>query len=664
MAEIPAMTSVGILAHVDAGKTTLSEQMLYQSGALRKAGRVDRQEAFMDYSDIERQRGITVFADQAAFTVGDRRFTLLDTPGHVDFSGEMERCLSVLDCAVLVVSSVEGIQGHTRTLWRLLREQQVPTMLFLNKIDRTGARPKEIVQEFCKELTAPCVDFTGGLHQDGTMEESLAEAAANFDDTLLETYLEKGYIPELWLANVQKLFSSRKLVPVFTGAALSGEGVDSLLCGLSLLTQLPQGKADEPFQAKAYKVRHDNGGRIVFLRVQSGELHPKDLLRVPGEEQTEEKCNELRIYQGGRYTLAPKVGPGEFCAVTGVKNLNPGDTAGEGAKRGGAFSLQPMLSARVLFDSAVPAKTVLACFRELEDEEPLLHVRWNEPLQELEVQVMGKVQLEVLTQLVQERYHLAVTFGKCSILYRETIAAPVVGCGHFEPLRHYAEVHLLLQPGAPGSGITFSSRCPQDVLAGNWQNLIGTHVLEKEHRGVLTGAPLTDVRVILLSGRAHLKHTEGGDFREATYRAIRQGLMQAQSVLLEPWYAFTAEVDFALSGRVISDIQRMHGTCEPPEETNGHALLRGFAPVSELMSYPAELTAFTKGQGSISLSFCGYEPCHNAQQVVEQAAYEPERDVENTPDSVFCSHGAGYPVKWREASAHMHLPVESATSQH
>lgn len=662
--EIPAMTSVGILAHVDAGKTTLSEQMLYQSGALRKAGRVDRQEAFMDYSDIERQRGITVFADQAAFTVGDRRFTLLDTPGHVDFSGEMERCLSVLDCAVLVVSSVEGIQGHTRTLWRLLREQQVPTMLFLNKIDRAGARPQEIIQEFCKQLSAPCVDFTHGLHQDGTMEESLAEAAANFDDTLLETYLEKGYIPELWLANVQKLFSSRKLVPVFTGAALSGEGVDTLLCALSLLTQPPQGKADEPFQAKAYKVRHDNGGRIVFLRVQSGELHPKDLLSVPGEEQTEEKCNELRIYQGSRYTLAPKVGPGEFCAVTGVQNLHPGDTAGEGAKRGGAFSLQPMLSARVLFDSAVPAKTVLACFRELEDEEPLLHVQWNEPLQELEVQVMGKVQLEVLTQLVQERYHLVVTFGKCSILYRETIAAPTVGCGHFEPLRHYAEVHLLLQPGIPGSGITFSSRCPQDVLAGNWQNLIGTHVLEKEHRGVLTGAPLTDVRVILLSGRAHLKHTEGGDFREATYRAIRQGLMQAQSVLLEPWYAFTAEVDFALSGRVISDIQRMHGTCEPPEETNGHALLRGFAPVSELMSYPAELTAFTKGQGSISLSFCGYKPCHNAQQVVEQAAYEPERDVENTPDSVFCSHGAGYPVKWREASAHMHLPVESSASLH
>lgn len=659
MAEQAAMTCVGILAHVDAGKTTLAEQILYQSGALRQAGRVDRQDAFLDYTEIERRRGITVFADQASFSVGERQFTLIDTPGHVDFSGETERCLSVLDCAVLVVSSVEGIQAHTRTLWRLLQEHQIPTMLFLNKTDRAGARPQEILRAFQTQLAVPCVDFSNGFDSDGTMDDVLAQTVADLDDSLLETYFERGYILDAWLKKARLLFNRCQLVPVFTGAALSGKGVESLRNGLALLSQPLQGSVDAPFQAKVYKVRHDNGGRIVFMRIENGELHPKDRLWVPGREPSEEKCNELRIYQGNRFVLAPKVGPGELCAVTGVHGLHPGDTAGAGAVRVGTFMLQPMLSAWVLFDSKVSVKTVLNCFRELEDEEPLLHVRWNEPLQELEVQIMGKVQLEVLTQLVQERYGLFVRFGECSILYRETIAGPAVGCGHFEPLRHYAEVHLLLQPGEPGSGITFSSRCQQDTLAGNWQNLIGTHVLEKEHCGVLTGAPLTDVHVVLLSGRAHLKHTEGGDFREATYRAIRQGLMQAQSVLLEPWYTFIAEVDFALSGRVLSDIQRMHGTCEPPQVVNGLALLRGTAPVSELMSYPAELIAFTKGQGSISLAFSGYRPCHNAQQVVEQAAYAPERDVENTPDSVFCSHGAGYPVKWQEAGAHMHLPVES-----
>lgn len=662
MAEQTAMTSVGILAHVDAGKTTLSEQILYQTGALRQAGRVDRQNAFLDDTDIERRRGITVFAEQASFSIGERRFTLLDTPGHADFSGEAERCLSVLDCAVLVLSSVEGIQAHTRTLWRLLRERRIPTMLFFNKIDRPGARPQEVRQAFAKQFGVPCVDFSDGLQPDGAMLDVQVQAVAELDDILLETYLEKGYQPALWLERVRALFARGAVVPTFAGAALSGEGVAGLLNGLALLSAPPQGTADAPFQAKAYKVRHDSGGRVVFLRVQNGELHPKDLLQVPGENPDAEKCNELRVYQGNRFVLAPKAGPGAFCAVTGVQGLSPGDTAGVGAAHGEAYRLQPMLSARVLFAESVSAGQVLTCFRELEDEEPLLHVRWNEPLRELEVQVMGKVQLEVLAQLAQERYGLTVRFGACRILYRETIAAPVVGCGHFEPLRHYAEVHLQLCPGKPGSGITFESCCPQDVLAGNWQNLIGTHVLEKEHRGVLTGAPLTDVRVVLLSGRAHLKHTEGGDFREATYRAVRQGLMQAQSVLLEPWYAFAAEVDFAQSGRVLSDVQRMHGTCEPLQESGGRALLRGAAPVSEMMEYPAQLTAFTKGQGSMTLAFGGYQPCHNTQQVVRQAAYEPERDVENTPDSVFCSHGAGYPVKWQDAPGKMHLPVETAAA--
>ena len=659
MTEKPAMTAVGILAHVDAGKTTLAEQILCQSGALRQAGRVDSRNTLLDHAEIERTRGITVFADEASFVFRGRPFTLLDTPGHVDFSGEMERCLSVMDCAVLVVSSVEGVQSHTRTLWHLLRKRKIPVMLFLSKTDRVGAHPEELLREFRTQFGISCVDFTHRLHEDGSMTDTAAEDVAELEDTLLEKYLNTGYIPEEWLAAAQALFSACRMVPVFSGAALAGEGVAQLLNGVFWMTKPFSGCAQAPFAAKVYKIRHDSGGRVAFLRITAGSLHPKDRIAVPGEAAEPEKCNELRVYQGGKYTLAKQALPGDLCAVTGVQSLHPGDTAGQGAVCGQKYALQPMLSARVLFDSGIPAKTVLQDMRELEDEEPLLHIRWNEPLQELEVQVMGRIQLEVLAQLMQERFQIPVSFGRCAVLYRETIAMPVVGCGHFEPLRHYAEVHLLLKPGVPGSGITFESRCSQDVLAGNWQRLIRTHVLEKEHRGVLTGAPLTDVHIVLLSGRAHLKHTEGGDFRQATYRAVRQGLMHAQNVLLEPWYQFTAEIELPFAGKVIADVQRMHGTCEPPEISGEQAVVCGCAPVSEMMDYPAQVTAFTKGRGSISLAFDRCRPCHNAQEVISQVAYQPEHDVENTPGSVFCSHGAGYPVPWQEACLHMHLPVET-----
>lgn len=651
--------TVGILAHVDAGKTTLSEQLLYRSGALRAPGRVDRKNAFLDYSDIERERGITVFSDQAVFQAGGRTFQLIDTPGHVDFSGEMERSLWAMDCAVLVVSCVEGVQSHTETVWRLLRRYRVPTVIFLNKTDRAGADPDGVLREMHRLWGAEFPDFSRGFHGE-TMEPAFAEQLAELDSSLLDAYCSSGYEPGAWLAAARRMAEECRIFPAFRGSALSGEGVEEFLQALALLAPGPKGDADGPFSARVYKVRHDKqGGRVVFLKVTSGTLHPKEEISSPSDtgEVLSEKINELRCYNGAKYTLAAEACAGDLCAVTGPAAPMPGDTVGDGARRGSRSAMQPLLTAKVLFDPSEHPKTMLEHLRELEDEEPLLGVVWDEELQEIHVRVMGEIQLEVLAELMRGRYGTEIGFGPCEILYRETIAAPVVGCGHFEPLRHYAEVHLRLSPGERGSGIVFDSECSTDVLASSWQNLIRTHVLEKEHRGVLTGAPLTDVRVTLLAGRAHLKHTEGGDFREATYRAVRQGLMHAQTVLLEPYYAFDIEAELSLTGRVFSDIQRRSGTCEPPEAAGDRVRIRGRAPVAEMMDYAQELTAFTKGRGRISLSFDGYEPCHNAQEVAARRHYDPERDTANPAGSVFCSHGAGFPVKWDEAPAHMHLKL-------
>ena len=651
-------TTLGLLAHVDAGKTTLSEQFLYQSGGLRSPGRVDQTNAFWDYGTIERERGISVFSDQAVFETGGRKFQLVDTPGHVDFSGEMERCLQILDCAVLVISCVEGVQSHTETIWRLLREKNIPTFIFLNKTDRVGADPEKLLKDISKTWKIPAPNFTGRFH-DGKMDPQLAEELAELDDELLERYLADGYDKDLWLTAARRMAAECRLCPVFQGSALNGEGIEEFLCLLAALSPEWKGNPEVPPEALVYKVRHEkSGGRIVFLKVINGVLRPKMTVsyKASGENYTE-KINELRCYNAGRYTSMETAVPGSLCGVTGLSRLMPGDRIGGSAEKT-HFTVTPLLSSRVLFDKAISAKTMLECFRILEDEEPLLGVEWNEELKEIEVHVMGAIQLEVLTQELEERFGYHVTFGPCRILYKETIAAPADGCGHFEPLRHYAEVHLRLDPAERGSGIAFRSACSADELSESWQNLIKTHVFEKEHRGVLTGSPLTDVSITLTAGRAHLKHTEGGDFREATYRAIRQGLMRAESVLLEPYYAFTIQADLSLAGRILSDLQRMNSVCEPPVTDEKQIIVNGRAPVACLMDYPQEFAALTKGRGKLSLNFGGYEPCHNAEAVIEEKRYEPECDLANTPDSVFCSHGAGYPVKWYEAEAHMHIKMK------
>ena len=650
-------TTLGILAHVDAGKTTLSEQLLFHSGVLRTLGRVDQKNAFLDYGTIERERGITVFSDQAVFKADGRVFQLVDTPGHVDFSGEMERCLQILDCAVLVISCVEGIQSHTETIWKLLREKNIPTFLFLNKTDRVGADPQKLLAEILHRWNIPALDFTERFY-DNIMDNQLAEEVAELDDILMEQYFASGYEPNSWLTAARQLISQGHLFPVFRGSALSGDGIEKFINLLSALSPEWQGNAELPLDALVYKVRHEkNGGRIVFLKILNGVLSPKATVNYnAGDNEYTEKINELRCYNAGRFTPMEKALPGALCGISGLSHLMPGDHIGKTAAKT-HFSITPLLSSRVLFDNSIPAKTMLECFRILEDEEPLLGVEWNEELNELEVHVMGPIQLEVLTREMEERFGYRVTFGPCQILYRETIAAPVDGCGHFEPLRHYAEVHLRLTPAQRGAGITFESVCPTDELAESWQNLIRTHVFEKEHRGVLTGSPLTDVTITLTAGRAHLKHTEGGDFREATYRAIRQGLMQAESVLLEPYYSFFIQADLSLAGRILSDLQRMNGTCNSPVMDQNQILITGRAPVACMMDYPQEFAALTKGRGKISLRFDGYEPCHNTQDVIDQKEYNPERDLLNTPDSVFCSHGAGYPVKWYDAKSHMHIKL-------
>lgn len=649
--------TIGILAHVDAGKTTLAEQILYHSGVLRSAGRVDRKNSFLDYGKVERERGITVFSDQAVFKSGGTAFYLIDTPGHVDFSGEMERSLWVMDCAILVISCVEGLQSHTETVWKLLQKHHIPTFLFLNKNDRAGANPDGLLDKIHRKWQVCCPDFSVNFKA-GEMSLELAEVLAEQDSNLLELYFSEGYNREKWLSASRKMVSECRIFPVFRGSALNDEGISELLQALPLLAPEKQYRPEEPFSARVFKIRHDKqGGRVAYLKVTAGTLHPKDeiLCPCPGGEPVLEKINELRCYSGSKYTPIPEAFPGEICAAVGLFSPMPGDIVGTGAEHGTPFEIRPMLSAKVIFDDSVHPKTVLKYLRELEDEEPLLNAVWEEKLQEIHVHVMGKIQLEVLSELFQERYGIDIAFGRCEILYRETIAEPVVGCGHFEPLRHYAEVHFRLEPAERGSGISFKSECSADLLAANWQNLIHTHIMEKEHKGVLTGAPLTDISVTLLAGRAHIKHTEGGDFREASYRAIRQGLMQAKSILLEPYYAFSVEADLSCAGRILSDIQRMSGTYDPPETLESSVRIRGRAPVSAMMNYSLELAAFTKGRGVLSLVFDGYEPCHNAGEVIAEKAYDPERDTANTADSVFCSHGSGYLVKWSRAPELMHI---------
>ena len=635
---------LGILAHVDSGKTTLSEAMLYRAGVTRRLGRVDHKDAFLDTDALEKARGITIFSKQALLTAGDTDITLLDTPGHVDFSTETERTLQVLDYAVLVVSGTDGVQSHTETLWRLLRRYHVPTFVFVNKMDLPGMERQELLAQLTRRLGEGFVDF-------GAEQADRDEALALCDENLMDRMLDAGQLQD---ADLIPAIARRHVFPCWFGAALKLEGVDALLDGLDRYTR--PAPALEAFGAKVFKVSQDEqGARLTWLRVTGGELKVK--AQLTGEADGEpwaEKANQLRLYSGAKYTLAEAIGPGQVCAVTGLTKARPGE--GLGAERDSDLPvLEPVLSYQVLLPEGADVHAALGKLHRLEEEEPQLHVVWNETLGEIHVQLMGEIQLEVLRSLLAERFGLEVEFGPGGILYKETITEPMEGVGHYEPLRHYAEVHLKLEPLPRGSGMQFAADCREEVLDKNWQRLVLTHLEEKQHLGVLTGSPLTDVKITLIAGRAHLKHTEGGDFRQATYRAVRQGLMLAKSQLLEPWYAFRLEVPAENIGRAMSDIQRMEGTFDPPESGEETAVLTGFAPVSTMRSYPMEVVSYTRGRGHLSLTLDGYRPCHNAQEVIAAIGYEPEHDLDNPADSVFCAHGAGFVVPWDQVRSHMHV---------
>jgi small GTP-binding protein len=636
--------TLGILAHVDSGKTTLSEAMLYCAGAITKLGRVDHRDSFLDTNALERSRGITIFSKQAVLNAGDTEFTLLDTPGHVDFSAETERTLQVLDYAVLVISATDGVQSHTRTLWRLLSKYNVPCFLFVNKTDLDGADKEVVLQQLKTRLSDGCIDFTE------TDTPAFYENAALCDDTLLMKYDESETLTK---DDMVAAIQNRRIFPVLFGSALKMEGVDAFLECLREYTEMPDYPA--AFGAKVYKIAEDTQkNRLTFLKITGGTLRVKDVLE--SEKNTEgEKVNQIRIYSGDKFTAADEAQAGTVCAVTGITFAKSGDGLGAEGDAGLPV-LEPVLTYRLELPDGVDTHTVLSKMKLLEAEDPQLRVVWDERLGEIQVQLMGEIQREVLRALIAERFGFEVQFGRGNIIYKETIADTVEGVGHFEPLRHYAEVHLILRPAPRDSGLVFRSECKEDVLDKNWQRLILTHLYEKTHIGVLTGSPITDMEIVLATGRAHPKHTEGGDFRQATYRAVRHGLRSAESILLEPVYDFVLEVPAENIGRAMADIQKMSGTFEPPETLGEFVLLKGTAPVSEMCDYSRELVRYTHGRGKLSTTLKGYEPCHNATEVIEAMAYDCDADVQNTADSVFCSHGAGYNVRWDEVKSHMHLP--------
>ena len=631
---------VGILAHVDAGKTTLSEGLLYTCGKLKKLGRVDHGDAFLDTDPMERERGITIFSKQAILPLEGAEITLLDTPGHADFSAEMERTLQVLDCAILVISGTDGVQGHTHTLWKLLERYGVPTFLFINKMDLAGADRDALLSELKSRLDEGCVDFAAPAEQ-------IQEQAAVCDEDALERYLEDNSLDD---GALTALIARRKLFPCWFGSALKLEGVAEFLQRLEHYAPRPRYGPD--FAARVFKISRDSqGARLTWMKITGGSLKVKALLSGPGWE---EKVDQLRIYSGAKFQAVDEAAAGTVCAVTGLSATAAGEGLGAEAEALPP-ALEPVLTYQVVLPAGQDPHTALQKLRQLEEEDPQLHLVWNERLGELHVQLMGEVQLEILQRLIAERFGMEVSFGQGGIVYRETIAGAVEGVGHYEPLRHYAEVHLLMEPLPRGSGLVLTSACPQDMLDINWQRLVLTHLAERSHPGVLTGSPITDMKITLVAGRAHLKHTEGGDFRQATYRAVRQGLMEVESILLEPWYNFRLEVPGEQVGRALSDLQRMHGRVEPPETAGDMAVLTGSAPVEQLRDYGREVAAYTRGRGRLSCTSGGYAPCHNQDEVVAAMGYDPERDVENPPGSVFCAHGAGYNVKWDEVKAHAHV---------
>lgn len=647
---------VGILAHVDAGKTTLSEAMLYRCGCLRKLGRVDHADAFLDTDVQERERGITIFSKQAILPLEELEITLLDTPGHVDFSSEMERALQVMDCAILVVSGADGVQGHTETLWRLLERHHIPTILFVNKMDQPGTSCAALLSALKQRFGEACVDFSGA---EG--EEAFFENIALCEEAALSSYLERGRLED---AEIAALVARRQLFPCWFGSALKLTGVDELLRGLEHYVRPPEYPA--AFAARVFKIARDSqGSRLTYLKITGGSLRTKEMVTnrragISEEGIWEEKADQIRIYSGAKFRPVDEAEAGTVCAVTGLSRTYAGEALG-GENAGEPPALESVFTYRVLLPEGCDPHSALLKLRELEEEDPQLHLSWNAQLREIRVQLMGAVQMEVLERLIARRFGLAVTFALAGIVYRETIADAVEGVGHFEPLRHYAEVHLLLEPGQRGSGLRFAAACPEDMLDRNWQRLILTHLEEKTHLGVLTGSPITDMKITLTAGRAHVKHTEGGDFRQATYRAVRQGLMSTRSILLEPWYDFRLELPTAQLGRALTDLQHFSARVEPPVPQGETALLAGSAPAVCLQEYGAEVIAYTKGRGRLTCTLKGYEPCHNQDEVAAALAYDSERDAENPADSIFCAHGAGFLVKWDRVREHMH--VESGLRQ-
>ena len=642
--------TMGILAHVDAGKTTLSEGILYTCKAIRKLGRVDHQDAFLDTNTLERNRGITIFSKQAECTLGEFGMTFLDTPGHVDFSAEMERTLQVLDYAILVISGADGVQGHTETLWRLLSRYQIPVFLFINKMDQPGTDREALLAEVKEKLDANCVEFSA----DQTDEE-WKEQVAVCDEQVMEAYLEGE---EISREQIRQMIRERKLFPCYFGSALKMTGVEEFLDDLKL--RIRETSYPETFGAKIYKITRDNQGeRLTHMKITGGTLKVKSVLSngrpgETGEGIWQEKVNQIRIYSGEKYTMVSEVKAGTVCAVTGLTATYPGQ--GLGSEQASDMPvLEPVLSYRIGLPTEVNVHQALLLLRQLEEEEPLLHIVWNETLGEIYAQIMGEVQIEILKSLIKERFGMTVTFDEGNIVYKETILEPVEGVGHFEPLRHYAEVHLLLEPGETGSGLIFAADCSEDVLDRNWQRLILTHLEEREHKGVLIGAPITDMKITLLTGRAHIKHTEGGDFRQATYRAVRQGLRKAKSQLLEPYYEFRLEVPSEQVGRSMTDIQKMLGEFDPPKTEGEMTVLTGSAPVVTMRDYQKEVISYTSGRGRLSCTLKGYYPCHNQEEVVEAVGYDPEADLENPTGSVFCAHGAGFVVNWDQVEDYMHV---------
>ena len=639
----------GIVAHVDAGKTTLSEALLYATGTTRRLGRVDHGDAFLDTDAMERARGITIYTEPAVMRVGEAELTILDTPGHVDFSAETERTLQALDYAILVVSAADGVQGHTLTLWRLLRRYHVPVFVFVNKMDAPGADRARILEQLHARCSDACIDFTGAAD---ALSERQLDALAMQSEAAMDEYLETGGID---VRTVRALIADGAAVPVYFGSALKMQGISEFVEGFAFFTREPHYTAE--FGACVFKISHDRqGNRLSWIKVTGGELTAKMMLPEAGGA---EKVDQVRVYSGAKFTTVESVPAGTVCAVTGPAHTFPGE--GLGAARNAA---QPVLRPVLTYTLLPGGNDMHACLqalRELEDEEPLLHVVWQERLQEAHVQLMGAVQLEIIEQLMHDRFGLDIAFGPGSILYAETITAPGEGVGHFEPLRHYAEVHVLIEPLERGSGLEFATDVSEDELDRNWQRLIMQHLQETEHPGVLIGAPITDMRLTLIGGRGHLKHTEGGDFRQATYRAVRQGLMEARETghcaLLEPWYRFRLELPQEMLGRALSDVQRMGGESAAPQIEDGLAVVEGAAPVSEMRDYAMDVNAYTHGEGRLALMFGGYRECHDEQTVVEAADYDPEADLEHTPDSVFCAHGAGYTVKWYKVPEFCHVPM-------